>query len=482
MSAEGVAARWAADPCAFSAEALGVPLWPHQAEVATSGARWRYLLAGRQSGKSRCLAVLALHRAATTPGGVVLLVSAGEVASRRLLADVRALAASSPVLAGSVTAEDTGKVVLANGAQIISVPASMAQIRGWAVDLLIIDEAGFVDAEVIRAAVPTIIARPGSRVVLASSPWGGPDHPFRRGWSAAMAGAEGSAAWHWPSTVSPLVDRAELARLESAESPDVFRREYLAEFTDVAGAYFTEAELMAAVADYALAEPGRVRGRPPVVGGVDWGYRRDANVLALVGVCDTPGGQRFYVPWLEAHHGMQWDDFIDRVASACSGYWVRVLASERNGVGDYPTEALRKRMLRDQLGAQVAAVWTDARRKQSGFGRMRGLLASGRLVLPRHPELLRQLTALTGEQTPSGVLRIAVPDGAGHDDVAMALMQAVSCLEPDGLMPDDGWGASRVRGGLVSTGAGAEFPAHPRPVDSLLWQRWPAGDDPGEGW
>jgi hypothetical protein len=47
------------------------------------------------------------------------------------------------LLAGSVVDETTQGVTLSNGAVIQSVPSSMAQIRGWSIDLLILDEAGF---------------------------------------------------------------------------------------------------------------------------------------------------------------------------------------------------------------------------------------------------------------------------------------------------------------------------------------------------
>ena len=77
---------------AFADGVLGRGLWPHQLDVARSGARYRVICAGRQVGKSVLLAVLALHTAATRRGATVLLVSAGEEASKRLLGECAALA------------------------------------------------------------------------------------------------------------------------------------------------------------------------------------------------------------------------------------------------------------------------------------------------------------------------------------------------------------------------------------------------------
>jgi hypothetical protein len=93
------------DPVAFARHLIGEPLWDHQGEVVRSKARIRCIASGRQAGKSRTLAVLALHEAFTVPGSLTLLVSAGEQASKDLLAVVSALA-QAPLLGGSVV-DDT---------------------------------------------------------------------------------------------------------------------------------------------------------------------------------------------------------------------------------------------------------------------------------------------------------------------------------------------------------------------------------------
>jgi hypothetical protein len=169
------------DPAEFLRLLTGRPAWAHQAEVLRSGARFRVICSGRQSGKSVTVGGAALHQAFTKAGSTVLLVSAGEASSRRLLAEVASMA-SGPLLSGSVVDEGKSQVTLSNGSVIMSVPASQRQIRGWAIDLLVLDEAGFIDPDLWRAAEPTIIARPGSRVILCSSPWGGADHFFRALW------------------------------------------------------------------------------------------------------------------------------------------------------------------------------------------------------------------------------------------------------------------------------------------------------------
>ncbi|WP_287015468.1 terminase family protein [Gordonia sp. (in: high G+C Gram-positive bacteria)] len=213
----------------FAEHLVGQPLWPHQRDMVTNPARYRMMCAGRQVGKSRALAIEALHTAYTRPGSLTLLISAGETASLRLLEECAALAMGSPLLSGSVLDDHKKQLTLSTGSRIISVPASQKQIRGWPVDLLIIDEAGFVDNEIWRAAEPAIIARPGSRIILSSSPWGGIDHFFRQLWNRGMtAPDERYASFHWPTSLNPMVSADDLDAIQDREPSHYFNREYLA--------------------------------------------------------------------------------------------------------------------------------------------------------------------------------------------------------------------------------------------------------------
>lgn len=444
VSPEGMGAldRARRDAGVFAELLLGAPLWPHQLEVVASPARYRVICAGRQVGKSRLLAVLALHQAFAVARSTVLIVSQGDVASKRLLEDVCSLVLASPMLAGSVVDESSKVVTLSNGSTIRAVPASAAQIRGWAVDLLILDEAAFIDPEIWRAAEPSIIARPGSRVVLCSSPWGSPDHFFRALWTRGTGAASVQLeAWHWPSITSPLVDAQLLEAIRDRETPAYFAREYLAEWTDAAGAYFTTAELEAAVGEFELVDPDDVQATlacGQVVGGVDWGMARDANALTVVGAyaeLDGRGRPRFWVPWLEERFGMSYEAWIDRLEVVSRSFQFGVVTAETNGVGQMPSQVLARRLWEAHGVDLVAPVSTTARLKEDLFGFAKLLIQQGRLVLPRHPSLLRQLGALEFSMGESGAMRIAVPERAGHDDVAMSFALALQPLMSGELVP-----------------------------------------------
>ena len=105
--------------------------------------------------------------------------------------------------------------------------------------------------------------------------------------------------------------------------------------------------------------------------------------------------------------------------AAPGAYRLDRFVSEMNGVGAMPPQELARR-----VPVPVAGMHTDARSKETAFGTLKFLLQQGRLFLPRHPGLLRQLSALEYAERDGGTMHIAVPERAAHDDIAMALCLA----------------------------------------------------------
>jgi hypothetical protein len=143
----------------------------------------------------------------------------------------------------------------------------------------------------------------------------------------------------------------------------------------------------------------------------------------------------YWLPWLEERFALGFDEWIDRLVAVGAVYNFQALISEENGVGQMPSSVLARAFFDVGRGGVVEGVTTTARLKETSFGFLRLLMAQGRLHLPRHPSLLRQLSALEYEQLESGLLRISVPERAGHDDVAMSLCLAALPLMSGELEP-----------------------------------------------
>ena len=422
------------DPVVFAEALTGVPLWPHQAEVVRSKAPIRVLISGRQAGKSLTMGMLALHEAFSAPGKVVLIISATDDAAKNLLRTITNLA-SAPLLAGSVVDENASKLTLTNGSMVRSIPASQKQARGLSVDLLILDEACFLEEELWVAARWTTIAKAASRTVMASTPYGKIDHFCAVSYRAGLPETRkpGYESFHWPSTVNPLVDQALLDMWRETSTDREYRREVLAEWVDDAGQYFSQAELDAMFdAGYPATAPADANRRPGVAG-VDWGFSHDANALVVVSRDEELAKQRavksvYAIPHLEEHFALPYAAFISKVVDVACGYRLTHIAAEENGVGGMPVQELDKALRLRPTGATATGVYTDARLKENGFGFVKMLAQQNRLAFPRHPSLMRQLSALEYDTLDSGLTRISVPERSGHDDLCMSLVLAADHL------------------------------------------------------
>jgi hypothetical protein len=108
------------------------------------------------------------------------------------------------------------------------------------------------------------------------------------------------------------------------------------------------------------------------------------------------------------------------------------LVTETNGVGAGPSDELSRAIgHRPEMGGvRLLGVHTTNTTKTTAYGSLLGMLESEQIVLPRHPDLLRQLAGLRIEQGERGFSRISAEDPATHDDVADALSLAMLPFAP----------------------------------------------------
>jgi hypothetical protein len=153
---------------------------------------------------------------------------------------------------------------------------------------------------------------------------------------------------------------------------------------------------------------------------------------------------RFIVPHVEVHPARSIDplQFVRNVADYAqaavpgrptgdgAGFDFAVLSSEANGVGEPLTTEL-VRAVRNRR-AKIYRLFQTQASKQVSFGRLRTLLADGRLILPRDGELIRSLGAISSRYTDAGGMTIEAASEAGsHGDAAFALANAVGPMVKD---------------------------------------------------
>lgn len=490
------------------ADLIGHPLTAVQA-AALALESWLTAIVGvRQSGKSRSLSILAAWAAFRRARTRVLVISSGEDGAKRLLGEVRGIVTGSPLLSASLVDESASLIVLSNGSEIRSVPASERQVRGWSVDLLILDEAALISDDLVQAAIPTTAARPDARVVAASTP------RASTGWfyETALAGmgepSERVRTFRWSVEDAPWISRSAIEHARATLPANRFAAEYLAEFTSAVDAYFDQADILAAVADYRMLDPSDAEGEAIALG-IDWsGLRYDPHAVVGIGVLDDHNANDapvLFVPWAETsmrpyseqievivgmarprssrlrfwrgeseipvhrlpNGGRSWEGRDGVAAFIASqqakdrprrgGYEIVKVLAEASGVGSMPVEQLTARMGR----RIVESIYTSQRSKADAYGRLRVLFTQHRLVIPNHRELIAQLLGMRSEVTAGGGLSIEASSAAVHDDLADGASLAISALPPD---LDPGIATSAPPGiEYLETPGGVLVPRHPRP-------------------
>jgi len=214
------------DPVLF-ARSAGIEPDPWQAQVLRSASDRLLLNCSRQSGKSFITSILALHGALYTPDSLILMLSpslrqSGEL-FRKALALYRGL--GRPVPAESETALT---LTLANGSRIVSLPGTKdGTVRGFSgVDLIVIDEAAWVQDSLYMSVRP-MLAVSGGRLVALSTPHG------TRGWFFnAWRGSEPWERYEVPATLCPRIAPAFLEQETRTMGEWWFAQEYLNQFLE----------------------------------------------------------------------------------------------------------------------------------------------------------------------------------------------------------------------------------------------------------
>ena len=497
--------RRARDDLVTFATLAGYPLTGYQADALRLEQRTTVIAAPRQTGKSYGLSLLSLWWGFRRRDQHVLLVSAGEEGSKRLLRTIADIAARNPLLQGSVLNETASLLLLSNGSEIRSVPASERQIRGWSVDLLIVDEATYVPEDVLLgAALPTTAARPEAKVVLASTPWAMEGAFYRFFLQGRDENVAHTRSYQWKLADAPWITEEVVEQYRATLPALRFRAEFDGEFVGATDALFPLRDLTDAIAPYRLLQAHEAR-REEVVVGIDWGRAFDRHAIVALGVLEDYGVNEhpvLFAPYLHTSQ-MSYSEMVAQVSSLAGtrrrtyylvdpfyslparplrmgggrtfhesgatvltreqregrerGFTVRAFVTEMNGVGAMPSEELARRIGRQR----VVGVHSSQRSKEDSYSRLRALLSDRRLVLPDNIELIRQLQGLTVTPTRTGGLTIEASDPNVHDDLADALALAVSAVphntsggQSQGEPPGTEW---------IETPGRVRLPAFPRP-------------------
>jgi Terminase large subunit, T4likevirus-type, N-terminal len=235
---------------------LGIDPDEWQAEVLASDHPRKILCCGRQTGKSTVAAILALHKALTQPGSVVLVVAPGERQAKLLFSKAASLYRQAGYPLPAHSERRTG-LELSNGSIIEALPAVERTTRGYSVDLLVVDEAAAVPDMDYYGILPALVATQGEQVLL-STPrgrrgffweiWhGAPPQPV----AEANLNRGEDSDWLRIMVRSDEVGRIREEDLEvfrHTMPEQFFRQEFFCEWLETEGSLFSYDDIQAALA------------------------------------------------------------------------------------------------------------------------------------------------------------------------------------------------------------------------------------------
>lgn len=433
----------AASIVSFVQDVCGMQPWPAQAallsEIYNDGIRESWLRLGRRSGKDRSASWIATyeatanadtHRAHVPPGELVgiAVVANSKKQARIILGWCRSYLRSEG-LAHLIVRDADDEIELSNGMVIVAMPCTARSTRGYALAVVIFDEAAwYVDIdgspmsgdELWQALVPSTAQFPDGKVLVLSTP------RWSSGWFAdkcrQAASGEFAGTRHWWAFTRVMNPKITDAFLESerAKDPAAFLREYEARFESGVGAALDGALIHAAVRKgVPTLNPSPQYG---YVVSIDPAYRGDTFALT-VGHHEGYGpATRLVIDLSRGWTGSKVAPLDHRAVLDDVAVIARSYGNAPVVLDQFAQEPVAQGLAERKVRA-LRRPWTNES-KAEALGVMREYLFTDRLSLPDHAPLVSQLASLERTILPSGKPKIAAPGGQ-HDDYAMACLALI---------------------------------------------------------
>lgn len=401
---------------------------------------------GRGAGKSYILAALrALHLAMTVsfprlaPGEIAaaIIVAPDLRLARKTLSFVSG-AVESSMLRSMVRAQSVDRIELErpDGVRVAveCLPASAkgSALRGRTTACAVLDEAAFFrdaetgavnDLEVYRALQPRVVA--GGQTVIISTPWTrlGLLHEL---FEANFGHPDTALAAHAPTLLlQDTEETRELVAREEKRDPVNARREFHAEFMDVDASTFFDPRAIRACIDETIELPiewASVRPEEHVVSvGADFAFRRDSS--ALVAVLRDPDDV-YRVAAIEERtpdtRPLKPSEIVQGFGVLAKSYGADVVVAD-----EHYREAVYEHL--QDAGIAMIPAPIGANGKADTYVLARALMLEGRVRIPNHERLLRQLREVTSRPLAGGGVSIDSPrwKTGGHGDLVSAFVLAL---------------------------------------------------------
>jgi hypothetical protein len=470
------AVRLKEDGVFFTTKLLNIQLHYYQQEVMNDYHRFIAMCWSRQIGKTTLLSIKATHKAVTfiaTPEKkefLIMVLSQDRERAREFYNLILSHILSSPLLSNMIVGDaKQSETRLVNGARIINKAAGRdgRSLRGYSVDLLIIDEADFVPEPVFVAAEQCTSSTRGSIWLIST--------PFRKGTTFykyfkdgelakakhkdpslldedeephdSVIGREyGFKTYHHTYEAGliaikpngdPQLDPEFIEKKRRSMAKWEFQQEYLAEWADDIAAYFNEKQINNCI-DKKFTERDyvyhRTHRKQIIYVGIDFAKHKDRTVVFAITRLENG---EYDTMFTEEYEGRDWDKQLIAINLLMADLKPNEIWVDKTGLGDVMLDIMMNGLYMPNgdknymLGriSENTAVSFQLNRKSSLYQHLQYMIGNGLINLPNHKRMKTELTMLQYEKLPgSEWVRIHAPDTSDdiHDDYPDALALAVS--------------------------------------------------------
>jgi len=448
---ESILRRLRDDAVFFAKVIMNFTPYSYQRDLLRTKAKRIVAVWGRQSGKTTCIAVKVIHYVYTRANRTVIIVSKGLRQSMIMFSCISNFILGNPILRRSVVRYTRTQIHLKNGSRIIALPCSAdgANLRGHTADMVIMDEAAFMNETVITQVIfPMIATKKHGVAIMLSTPWGR-NHIFYRSYTNPNFWVQRVKSRECPNITEEFLNeqRQLIGNLR-------FQIEYEAEFIEDQNALFTqdiirgcteiyEGELYT---DEQLAKLTAQLGERYYIG-VDLGKRFDHSVIKIlryqpIKVLDDEGNETVIAPAFKLVYSKQFplrtklSKVMEHIAWLHTRFNIVAGCIDETGVGQAVVEKI------SEMFPYIDGVWFTAQMKQQVAMYLYTRMEQRRVAFPHDQDAQRvnadyELCTQMNEQKyyygrarerveveEKGVMLFEHPEGR-HDDQLWAFALAV---------------------------------------------------------
>lgn len=393
---------------------------------------------GRQVGKSVVVAEKVCRFALKNPNTVSLVVAASQRQSGLLFEKIKN---TLGVLEKDVLEEEPTltRIVLKNGSRIYSLPVGKTGvfIRGYTLDLLIVDEAAYVPEICWNSILPMIAVSKKTRgfghIIMLSTPFG------KGGYYYDSFSNPDFKSWHVSSEDCVRIGKDLLDKEKKRLSRASYAQEWRGEFAEETHQFFkTElikrcSTLLEWNKDLRLADSGFYLG-------VDVArYGGDENAFVVVELSGYKGKERLRAVRCDVTELVSTVDTIGRVVELDVEFDFKKVFIDDAGVGGGVLDVLQEKLGRRVVGLNNASKRVEVQGEEKKRGILKEdlysntlvLLENGKLELLADDGLARSLRSVWFSYTTGGLNRVKFFGDYTH--LTEALVRACWCVRERGL-------------------------------------------------